>query len=473
MRASTIYPSESLVEIRSQLLDDLKAGKLSREQAFSKLLENDRYDIVPLLELADLRQQSGDLEAAVGYLWKAIEAQPCYWTSYIELARILDSLGNAPLRNGLAELGLRKMRLDPDGVEAFGNAPFPGEDTDSEDAEDPDELDGEEDLEDEEDLEEVEDLEVESPLERLESTIDLLRDRRDLEPLDVTARLRPTRLIDQIHQTDDLDEETVDALVREGEAFVPWLTGVLRSYVLNPLFEYESRMAENTLALLGEIGSPDALPPLLEFCTSQDYDVAGAAGWAVGRILELQPERAIALLHELAPGFDVYTRIAVADVLLGRPSIPHAETLLERLAESASGLPTGQHALLFPVIMTALVAIRGRVGRELARKLLRRNASFLDRHTRRECTELLEAADQLVGDPEPLDRPHWTVYEICAGEVIWPTGEEDEDDEDDEPGQLKLVTPVKRAPSPGRNDPCPCGSGKKYKKCHLDADAPF
>src|SRR2546426_473568 len=24
--------------------------------------------------------------------------------------------------------------------------------------------------------------------------------------------------------------------------------------------------------------------------------------------------------------------------------------------------------------------------------------------------------------------------------------------------------------APGRNDPCHCGSGKKYKKCHLDAD---
>ncbi len=22
----------------------------------------------------------------------------------------------------------------------------------------------------------------------------------------------------------------------------------------------------------------------------------------------------------------------------------------------------------------------------------------------------------------------------------------------------------------GRNDPCPCGSGKKYKKCHLEKD---
>jgi uncharacterized protein len=26
--------------------------------------------------------------------------------------------------------------------------------------------------------------------------------------------------------------------------------------------------------------------------------------------------------------------------------------------------------------------------------------------------------------------------------------------------------PLRKAPEPGRNDPCPCGSGKKYKKCH-------
>jgi SEC-C motif-containing protein len=25
-------------------------------------------------------------------------------------------------------------------------------------------------------------------------------------------------------------------------------------------------------------------------------------------------------------------------------------------------------------------------------------------------------------------------------------------------------------PPPGRNDPCYCGSGKKYKQCHLDLD---
>jgi preprotein translocase subunit SecA len=37
-----------------------------------------------------------------------------------------------------------------------------------------------------------------------------------------------------------------------------------------------------------------------------------------------------------------------------------------------------------------------------------------------------------------------------------------------EPGQTAtIVEPIiNRQPKVGRNDPCPCGSGKKYKKCH-------
>jgi len=30
----------------------------------------------------------------------------------------------------------------------------------------------------------------------------------------------------------------------------------------------------------------------------------------------------------------------------------------------------------------------------------------------------------------------------------------------------KVHTVRRDAPKVGRNDPCPCGSGKKYKKCH-------
>jgi len=32
--------------------------------------------------------------------------------------------------------------------------------------------------------------------------------------------------------------------------------------------------------------------------------------------------------------------------------------------------------------------------------------------------------------------------------------------------EKKPQKPVARAEKVGRNDPCPCGSGKKYKKCH-------
>lgn len=33
---------------------------------------------------------------------------------------------------------------------------------------------------------------------------------------------------------------------------------------------------------------------------------------------------------------------------------------------------------------------------------------------------------------------------------------------------LNPIPPVKHTPRVGRNDPCPCLSGKKYKKCCLD-----
>lgn len=52
--------------------------------------------------------------------------------------------------------------------------------------------------------------------------------------------------------------------------------------------------------------------------------------------------------------------------------------------------------------------------------------------------------------------------------------EEDIDDEEGmtlfdilEPNNEETQEPMRRSsPKVGRNDPCPCGSGKKYKKCY-------
>ena len=35
-----------------------------------------------------------------------------------------------------------------------------------------------------------------------------------------------------------------------------------------------------------------------------------------------------------------------------------------------------------------------------------------------------------------------------------------------DPSENIKQEPVKVGPKIGRNDPCPCGSGKKYKQCH-------
>jgi preprotein translocase subunit SecA len=46
-------------------------------------------------------------------------------------------------------------------------------------------------------------------------------------------------------------------------------------------------------------------------------------------------------------------------------------------------------------------------------------------------------------------------------QVAKPTGESGGDGSDDD----RKHTPVRKKKKPGRNDPCPCGSGKKYKNC--------
>ena len=32
--------------------------------------------------------------------------------------------------------------------------------------------------------------------------------------------------------------------------------------------------------------------------------------------------------------------------------------------------------------------------------------------------------------------------------------------------QIRVKEPIRREPKVGRNDPCPCGSGRKFKQCH-------
>lgn len=95
-------------------------------------------------------------------------------------------------------------------------------------------------------------------------------------------------------------------------------------------------------------------------------------------------------------------------------------------------------------------------------------------------SDLNRAFDQGKSTPEweRFDNP-WEFYDpenILDRQLRWHSGgaalyDIDEEDELDETWQDYRPSPVetyiREEPRVGRNDPCPCGSGKKYKKCCL------
>ncbi len=434
-----LFLSESIIESRAGLLRDLDRGKITPEQEYRRMLDLDPADHIGMLGMSRLRQEAGDLAGAEDYLWRAAQAQPCTWPPYLELAELLS--GQEALAQGLAELAFSKLLLDEEGLKTLGPDPIPF---------------GLDDIEGYEDL---------SKEEQIELVIEALRRRRDLEPAPVTARLRPYRLIHQLQEGGDLDAQLVDALVQAGESIAPLLVGVLRGWAQGFLPEDEEGIVENTLALLGEIGHAGVIPHLLEFATLDNLDLSGAAGWACDRIIEVHPEEAARAIGEIAANLAASERIAVLERLLRHPGFDATGELLARLSENLDRIPKQHYDPFFPLLVSTMISARGRAGVELARTAMRRNGALLSKRIRRESEELIEALGSTEPPPPlPVQPSPWTVYDICGGNAIW----EDQEGEEQE-DLVPPPEPARRGPAPGRNDPCWCGSGKKFKKCHLDS----
>lgn len=92
---------------------------------------------------------------------------------------------------------------------------------------------------------------------------------------------------------------------------------------------------------------------------------------------------------------------------------------------------------------------------------------FFDRHGpafRSEIFGTRELFDEVMADDPPVGsaraRLLQTYRDLHDPDFM---ADDDDDDFDDEP---EIETVVRSDPKVGRNDPCPCGSGRKYKKCH-------
>jgi hypothetical protein len=443
-----LFLPQSVYDARASLWRDLQAGKIIGEQAYRRMLELDPDDHIGLMGLGRLRREAGDLAAAEQYFWQAIQAHPCMSHPYLELSRTLfPRPESAALALAVGELGIAKSAPDDETFSEGPDLPNVG-------------LGGTT-------LEEFTKLEKATQA-RLMSTA--MRAERDHEPETVTGQLRQFRLIHQVQEDGDLDRETVDAIIGEGESIAPLLVGVMRGWAQNLLGEDGDSAVENALGLLGETGSASEIPHLLEFVDLDHLDVAGAACWALGRIVERHPEESAQLVASIAAGLGTAERIAVAEQILRHPGLDPAGKLLERLSQNLESMKKEERDAFFPALLGTMAAARGREGVNLGFKVLRQQGGLLTRNTRLECEGLLTAL-QLEGvsavriKPSPV-----TVYEICEGNAIFGDDDDEGEEEELEDEILPVPEPVRRSVTPGRNDPCWCKSGKKYKKCHLDSD---
>ena len=447
-----LFTPESIIKARHDLLEQMEAGTLTREQTFQRALELDEFDATALTVLSEEREKAGDLAAAAEYCWRAGSADPTFSEPWFRLHASLPHASEA-FRNGLFELGAVKTLRSPINLAAFKEAAKNNPKA----------------------------AILPEPEKSLDVVAALLNAKRRDEPEEVSDRLRPYRLIDEVLDADSetgewLDEELVDEILEEGARCVPLLIGILRAMATGSLPEENPAPIVCSLALLGEIGDPAVLPEIIECVSVDDEDIQEAARWALLRISSGKPQESFDIVRKLAPGADAATRSVLTLAVAHIPALPGKPEFLASLLDDIGTFSKDDRQTLFLSVADALLISEGARGREMALSLFNRHATWLTKRTKSEFRDTEQAARELVqaGHRIEPETGGATVYDICCGEE---SDEDEEDDEEDDDGPFDEdeedeipPEPVRRSTNRGRNDPCWCGSGKKYKKCHLESD---
>jgi hypothetical protein len=275
----------------------------------------------------------------------------------------------------------------------------------------------------------------------------------DSEPEAVTRELEPHRLLHELFAAglDAIDASLIDRLLARGADCAPLLLGVLNAYGEDLLEDAGDGLVVRSLALLGEIGDPASLSALARFVPLEDETIGGAARWAFLRIARRRPAEALDIVRQLSIGAEALDLAALAQQLCLMPDVPGRSEVLLALADNLSEFDKDEADLVIVSMLTSAYVMHGAAG-EPAAAIEAQYGALLSREARKELkslrAEIEEARQEIAEAEEP------SIYEVCLDgfDVV-----------DDQPFQ-------RAEPKLGRNEPCWCGSGKKYKKCHLDSD---
>jgi hypothetical protein len=395
------------------------------------------WDEHPLawIQLAFALSDGGETAEALEAAWRGVRGAPGEMTAYLLLRQLLEAAGQPAEAWHAFVFGLRcgagSARASQRG------SPFFAE------------------------LQEIApDLDLSAP-ESYEAILEVVVSQR---PADVPERA-PERLAGYDVFTRMLadacvgfEPELLDELREKAAECAPILHAALRYWWLQPE-TLEDEAAAMVLALLGEFAGPEAATDVLTLCSSDRENIFSHANWAAWRMGQRMPVEMLAAVREITAEASASLRCGLAEHLGALPASVDTEAALRDLL---SGYPPEDNASYLLLAVSDALARRGH--RSASRAVCKENLPKLSGDVRRE-TELTLRSGAFEPELAEARIMGQTIEDVFLSELLM-TSDADEDEEDEENKEDGAAT----HPDLGRNDPCWCGSGKKYKKCHLASD---
>jgi hypothetical protein len=268
-------------------------------------------------------------------------------------------------------------------------------------------------------------------------------------------RLRPYLLLDRLQ--DDMTEELLGEIRSSPPEMAPVLESVLREWA-NDKDAIDEPALCLSVALLGEIGPVSALENLLDVSTTAIPALFRHVNWAIYRMGQRFPEETLGQFRARIPSASVALRCGIAEQLSFMPASPDAASAARLLLEGFPKLARDEDAGYLLAAAANALGVHDCVDEAVV--AIGQNRDLLAKGGR----ELFDTFADTGYVPrlaeEEIDE--FKIEDICLGRILM-----DVEEEDEEAAPLPIEPPAK---PPGRNDPCWCGSGGKYKKCHLGAD---
>lgn len=278
------------------------------------------------------------------------------------------------------------------------------------------------------------------------------------------------KLVERLSNAQHLPADAMDAAIRQPDRIAGAVLAVVeRAIEGRVLAPDESNLLFWGIHVLGEVRETRLLPSLLKLVRRADDETLDLLGDAVTLTLSRivvstydgdLPALADAIADRAADGFVRWSLLNALAYLTFVEAIPRedARDLLVRFDDErwADGGDPAWVGWEEAVALLGLMELANRV------EAARRDARLLDEVSDPEWFALtLAEANAKPYDPARFD-------DKDLGPVVDVVAELDRalaSDEEGEP-EAPVVNPLRDV---GRNDPCPCGSGRKFKKCCLAA----